>query len=185
MTRVSNLGRCAIQSRAARTVAAAAVGCGGGFLASGIASASPPKPQPTVCNVLSSEYYYYAVYNDDDSGYPNFYVEWDPSNYSDPSSIQIYFYQGIGVTELGTYGWQVYTDAGQNYGGPDYGQPLWTWANTTSQSFLPWQAGDTDTLFPDYNHLDNYSSSPGYEIGLAAYDGDSFSDIAWIGASEE
>ena len=137
----------------------------------------------SVCEVYQGQAPY-AISNFSDEDFkPLFYVEWDNGgDYA--SGVRFYFFQGIGVTTVGTNCWQVDFDPyGQTKDDADWGQSLWCPPDDTSISFYPWNFDSGTDEYIDL--LDFDSDDPTiYEIGVEANDGDPTDNItAWIGAS--
>jgi hypothetical protein len=169
--------------RAARLLCAAAAGVAVEFGVAGTSRALE-RPDLTVCEVYQGQAPYAESRFHDYDFKPLFYVEWD--NGGDYASGVVFnFFQGIGVTTVGSNCWQVYHDPdGLNSLDADWGALLWCPPDDTSISFYPWNF-DFGTLDYDIDLLDFDSDDPTiYEIGVEANDGDPTDNItAWIGAS--
>ena len=124
-----------------------------------LAKASEPDPSSIYSSCYPSTYtYYYAPYC---------YAQWDASPYD--SSDRMYFYFGISSTTVGTNCWQVHDAANGSLTGGFHTQA----ADTTSDSFFPWDAND--------DPLPEYQDNASYEMGIQAYGNRGTSNISWIG----
>jgi hypothetical protein len=183
MTRLLDSGRQKSSRRAARLLCAAATGVAVELAVAGTSRALE-QPNITVCSVIESEAWYAYTYLDDYDGKPEFYVEWsNGGDYGD--DVLFYFFQGIGVTTLGSNCWQVcwdpyYVDGPPGYSRTDFWtKPLWCDPNNTSITFFPWQVTDGD-----YVDLQDFDSDDPtiYEIGVEASDGTNTS-WEWMGVT--
>ena len=141
-----------------------------GGVADTVAMATTPNPDLIECTVDPIHNY---DFNPDDL-YPQFYVQWDPSNYSDPTNVVMFYYCGYNTTTVGMYpDYAFLVDDGSEH-------PLYTHAAETSQQFWPFNSQTGDSMDP-------YDSSIEYIIGVLAYDvyTDEYSEeISWMGATE-